>query len=87
MASRQVQALLKHHGRSRFYISARQSDEFPVFSKMGILAMRMGPGKHLKGRSLMGGLVEPEKASGFPWSSSIVLYIPASISYFWNVIS
>ena len=25
--------------------------------------MRMGPGKHLKGRTLMGGIVKPEEVS------------------------
>ncbi len=28
-----------------------------------LLAMRMGPGKHLKGRTLMGGILEPEEVS------------------------
>jgi hypothetical protein len=28
---------------------------------MEIHAMRLGPGKHLKGRTLMGGLVKPEE--------------------------
>lgn len=28
---------------------------------MEIHAMRMGPGKHLKGRTLMGGVVKPEE--------------------------
>ena len=30
---------------------------------MNIHAMRMGPGKHLKGLKLMGGIVEPEEVS------------------------
>ena len=30
---------------------------------MEIHAMRMGPGKHLKGRTLMGGAVKPEEVS------------------------
>ncbi|KAL0954861.1 hypothetical protein HGRIS_003797 [Hohenbuehelia grisea] len=33
--------------------------------KMGILAMRMGPGKHLKGMELMGGAVKPEEFDYF----------------------
>ena len=52
---------------------AREEDgkrpSLDVIAKMAdvnIHAMRMGPGKHLKGRLLMGGLVEPEKASDFP---------------------
>jgi len=30
--------------------------------KLEIIAMRLGPGPHLKGRTLMGGLVKPEEA-------------------------
>ena len=29
--------------------------------ELEIHAMRMGPGKHLKGRTLMGGIVKPEE--------------------------
>jgi alkylation response protein AidB-like acyl-CoA dehydrogenase/predicted heme/steroid binding protein len=39
-----------------------------VFDKMGELelhAMRLGPGKHLKGRTLMGGIVKPEEFDYF----------------------
>ena len=32
-----------------------------VDSELEIHAMRMGPGKHLKGRTLMGGIVAPEE--------------------------
>lgn len=32
-------------------------------SEINLHAMRMGPGKHLKGRTLMGGLVKPEEVS------------------------
>ena len=32
-------------------------------SKSNLLAMRMGPGKHLKGKELMGGLVKPEEVN------------------------
>jgi hypothetical protein len=34
-------------------------------AKLNILAMRMGPGKHLKGLELMGGIVEPEEFDYF----------------------
>ncbi|KAJ7284902.1 acyl-CoA dehydrogenase [Mycena rebaudengoi] len=34
---------------------------FDAMAKTNILAMRLGPGPHLKGRVLMGGLVEPEE--------------------------
>ncbi|TCD69249.1 hypothetical protein EIP91_008352 [Steccherinum ochraceum] len=39
-----------------------------VFDKMAevnLLCMRMGPGKHLKGRTLMGGIVTPEEYDSF----------------------
>ena len=32
---------------------------------MNIPAMRIGPGKHLKGRKLMGGIVTPEQFDHF----------------------
>ncbi|KAF8629594.1 hypothetical protein AX15_003340 [Amanita polypyramis BW_CC] len=34
-------------------------------AKVNIIAMRLGPGKHLKGRSLMGGIVKPEEFDYF----------------------
>ncbi|THH03661.1 hypothetical protein EW145_g6108 [Phellinidium pouzarii] len=34
-------------------------------AEMNILAMRIGPGKHLKGRTLMGGVVKPEEFDYF----------------------
>ncbi|KAF8986585.1 peroxisomal acyl-CoA-dehydrogenase [Cyathus striatus] len=51
---------------------AREEDGKPpsksvleAMSKLNIHAMRMGPGKHLKGRELMGGLVKPEEFDYF----------------------
>ncbi|KAJ3500620.1 hypothetical protein NLJ89_g9712 [Agrocybe chaxingu] len=51
---------------------AREEDGKPpsksvleVMAKLNIHAMRMGPGKHLKGRELMGGLVKPEEFDYF----------------------
>ena len=35
------------------------------FREMNIHAMRLGPGKHLKGRTLMGGIVKPEEFDYF----------------------
>jgi hypothetical protein len=32
---------------------------------MNIPAMRLGPGKHLKGRTLLGGVVQPEEFDYF----------------------
>jgi alkylation response protein AidB-like acyl-CoA dehydrogenase len=34
-------------------------------AEVNIMAMRLGPGKHLKGRSLMGGIVKPEEFDYF----------------------
>lgn len=36
---------------------------FDEMAKTNIIAMRMGPGPHLKGLELMGGIVKPEEAS------------------------
>ncbi|CAA7267133.1 unnamed protein product [Cyclocybe aegerita] len=51
---------------------AREEDGKPpsksvleAMAKLNIHAMRMGPGKHLKGRELMGGLVKPEEFDYF----------------------
>jgi hypothetical protein len=33
---------------------------FFFFSEVNIIAMRLGPGKHLQGRTLLGGVVEPD---------------------------
>lgn len=37
---------------------------FDEMAKVNLIAMRLGPGKHLKGRMLMGGIVKPEQVSG-----------------------
>jgi hypothetical protein len=34
-------------------------------SEVNIIAMRLGPGKHLQGRILMGGIVKPEEFDYF----------------------
>ena len=36
-----------------------------VFRETNIIAMRLGTGKHLKGRTLMGGIVTPEEFDHF----------------------
>lgn len=36
---------------------------FDEMAKLNIIAMRMGPGPHLKGLELMGGVVKPEEVS------------------------
>jgi len=37
----------------------------PCTSETNIIAMRLGPGKHLKGKALMGGVVKPEEFDYF----------------------
>jgi hypothetical protein len=34
---------------------------FDEMARLNITAMRLGPGKHLEGRELMGGIVKPEE--------------------------
>lgn len=36
---------------------------FDEMARLGIIAMKLGPGKHLKGRILMDGLVKAEEVS------------------------
>ena len=38
---------------------------FLEMGKLNIIAMRLGPGPHLKGRTLMGGIVQPEEFDYF----------------------
>ena len=41
------------------------SQVFGELTKMNILPMRLGPGSHLKGLTLMGGIIEPEEFDYF----------------------
>jgi hypothetical protein len=36
---------------------------FDEMARQNLIAMRLGPGPHLKGRVLMGGIVKPEEVS------------------------
>ena len=48
--------------------------------------MRAGPGKHLKGLTLMGGVVKPEEASVFSCSEGISLTLSCrQFDYFHEV--
>ena len=38
---------------------------YHTYSENNIISMRLGPGKHLKGRTLMGGIVKPEEFDYF----------------------
>lgn len=43
-----------------------------MFSELELHAMRMGPGKHLKGRKLFNGIVTPEEVRPFGSSISLI---------------
>lgn len=47
---------------------ALRSSYVDVHRELNIHAMRIGPGKHLKGLTLMGGVVSPEEVRGFSWT-------------------
>ena len=44
-----------------------------AISEMNIFAMRLGKGKHLKGLTLMGGVITPEEYDHFHEVSNMVL--------------
>lgn len=55
-----------------YFKQAREEDGKPpsqsvleAMAKVNLHAMRMGPGKHLKGLELMGGIVKPEQFDYF----------------------
>jgi hypothetical protein len=47
------------------YILVTPSSCTTILSEVELHAMRMGPGKHLQGRTLMNGLVKPEEFDYF----------------------
>ncbi|KAF5364376.1 hypothetical protein D9756_000893 [Leucocoprinus leucothites] len=49
-------------------------------AEVNIIAMRLGPGKHLKGRNLMGGIVKPEEFDYFHETLSGRKYVALAIS-------
>lgn len=49
-----------------------------AMAEMNIIAMRLGPGKHLEGRILMGGIVKPEEVSP-PHKISVNIYTQRQI--------
>ena len=73
---------------------ARESDGKPpsryIFDEMArlnIIAMRLGPGKHLKGRVLMDGVVDPEEANVVHCSgvaAFLTLILSRSLTTFMN---
>jgi hypothetical protein len=52
---------------------------FEEFAKMNIHAMRLGPGKHLMGRTLMYGTVKPEEVR-YSFSSMLIRLIRISLT-------
>lgn len=50
-------------------------------SALEIPAMRLGPGKHLKGRKLMGGLVTPEEYDYFHEVYPSILCLSLKLTY------
>lgn len=52
---------------------------FLAMAKYNIIAMRLGPGPHLKGRELMGGVVEPEEVS-FTMQASFISFLKVPFS-------
>ena len=52
--------MIKNRGRVADWYVVRSIDR-----ENGLHAMRQGPGKHLKGRKLFGGAVEPEEFDYF----------------------
>lgn len=53
---------------------------FEELAKLDIIAMRcLGPGKHLKGRTLMGGVVKPEEVSYSSGTPCSVLTLTMSV--------
>lgn len=64
------------------YSIANVSTYLILSSEANIIAMRLGPGKHLQGRTLLGGVVKPEEFDYFhEVSLSIFLRIQALIEW------
>ncbi|KAK7454632.1 hypothetical protein VKT23_011385 [Stygiomarasmius scandens] len=71
---RQFQKAMRKFMDEHVYADAQAREEdgkkpdqkvFDKMAELNIHAMRMGPGKHLQGRTLMGGLVKPEEFDYF----------------------
>ena len=57
-----------------YSMSRFEGDKVIKFSEMNIPAMRLGPGKHIQGRSLMGGVITPEEFDHFHEVNILVLF-------------
>jgi hypothetical protein len=51
---------------------------FDEMARLNIIAMRLGPGKHLIGRVLMNGMVKPEEVSTIPRYACFLIRISRS---------
>ena len=59
-----VEEIIVPDGQAREEDGKRPSQNvFDEMAKLNIIAMRLGTGAHLKGRTLMGGIVKPEEVS------------------------
>ena len=57
-----VEEIIVPDGQAREEDGKRPSQSvFDEMARLNIIAMRLGPGPHLKGRTLMGGIVKPEE--------------------------
>jgi hypothetical protein len=59
----------------------RSFEHILVRSEINFLPMRLGPGKHLKGRSIMGGIVKPEEFDYFHEVHSFLRRLKALYSF------
>ena len=51
---------------------------FDEMARTNLIALRMGPGKHLEGKEIMGGLVKPEEVSLITVQDSVGTYLDSS---------
>lgn len=59
---------------------------FDAMAEKNVIAMRLGPGKHLKGRTLLDGAVKPEEVL-LPLIQVIALTHPIQFDYFYELIT
>jgi hypothetical protein len=57
--------LLTSYGWNFSALMAKNTTNGVKSSEMNIFAMRLGPGKHLQGRSLLGGVIRTEEFDHF----------------------
>ena len=65
----------------RYTLIARRAHARLVGRETNIIGMRLGPGKHLKGKTLLGGVITPEEFDHFHEVSigaSLICYLSPS---------